>query len=97
MLSYLVCCILSGKECVLDFMFVYIFIVGEDSIIKGKAWDFINLFNPAYLKPGPGDPTAYVVVISCYYLIIWYERWLFVLLILLEFFTITIKLFIHNV
>ena len=58
---------MSGNEYVLDFMFVYIFIVGEDSIIKGKAWDFINLFNPAYLKPGPGDPTAYVVVISCYY------------------------------
>ena len=86
----IVCCLLSGKEYVLDFMFVYIFIVGEDSIIKGKVWDFINLFNPAYLKPEPGDPTSYVVVISCYYFIIWYERWLFALLILLELLTITI-------
>jgi len=33
----IVCCRLSGNEYVLDFMFVYIFIVGEDSIIKGKA------------------------------------------------------------
>ena len=57
MLSYIfviVCYPLSGKEYVQDFMFVYIFIVGEDPIIKGKAWDFINMFNPAtvvYLSP----------------------------------------------
>ena len=48
-------------------------------------------------KPGPGFPTPYVVVILCS--VIWDERWLCVLLILMELFSINFLFIIaasHN-
>ena len=59
----------SGKVFHLLFIYMYIYIFQlplEIQLSRVEGWDPINQFNPATFfacpKPGPGFPTAYVVI-----------------------------------